>query len=65
MNDTAPEYLSYSQFDTYSSCGWKWYLTRVMKVEEAPSVWSPGGTAFHAGADAVDYAIIKGQEVPF
>lgn len=64
--DDKPEYLSYSSFSTFLDCGWKWYLTRVMKVEEQPAVWLPAGTAIHSAADAIDHAIFKrDQEVPF
>lgn len=60
-----PTYLSYSQFSTYQDCGWKYYLTRIAKVEEEPAVWLPAGSAVHAACDAIDHALIKESEVPF
>lgn len=60
MSDSSkPGYLSYSQYTTYSTCPWQWYLTRVEKVPEDPAWWFLGGTAVHSAADAVDHAILK------
>lgn len=53
-----PSYLSYSQFTTYQSCSWSYYLTRVEKVEELPAWWFAGGTSVHAAADAIDHALL-------
>lgn len=60
-----PGYLSYSQFSTYLECQYKWFLTRVLKVDEEPAVWLPAGTALHAAADSIDRELIREQEVPF
>ena len=59
INGETPGYLSYSSFSTYSKCGWEYFLTRVLKVEEDPAIWFPAGTAVHAATDAIDYALIK------
>lgn len=59
------EYLSFSAFNTLTECGEKYRITRLLKVDEGPTFWFAGGTAFHTGCDAVDYAILNDQEVPF
>lgn len=55
----APSYLSYSQFTTYQSCPWSYYLTRIERVDEDPAWWFLGGTSVHAAADAIDHALLK------
>jgi len=57
----APEYLSYSQFTTYLQCSEKFRLTRMLKLEEDPAWYFAGGTAVHAAADAIDYALLEGK----
>lgn len=57
-----PGYLSYSQFTTYLNCGWSYVLTRIEKVEEDPAYWFAGGTAVHTAADAIDHALLAGQQ---
>ncbi len=42
---------SYSRLDTYLKCPEMYRWKYVEKVPEAPAVWSPGGTAFHAVAE--------------
>lgn len=45
---------SHSQLSDYLHCGWAFRLKRFKKVQEAPSVWLPGGRAFHAATEAFD-----------
>ena len=45
---------SYSQLADYLHCGWAYRLKKVKRVEETPSVWLPGGTAFHAATEEFD-----------
>lgn len=59
------EYLSFSSFNTLTECGEKYRITRLLRVEEGPAFWFAGGTAFHSACDAVDYALLEDQEVPF
>jgi hypothetical protein len=59
MEQTIPEYLSYSQFTTYLQCSEKYRLTRILRVDEDPSWWLAGGTAIHAACDAVDFQLLK------
>jgi ATP-dependent helicase/DNAse subunit B len=51
---TLPEHASYSAISTYLSCGWQYYLGRVLKLEEENSVWSVGGSAFHRATEIYD-----------
>ena len=55
----APEHLSYSQFTTYLECGEKYRLNKIIQVDEDPSWWLAGGTAVHAGCDAVDFQLLR------
>lgn len=60
-----PDYLSYSAFSTLTQCGELYRLTRIEKVEEPPAIWFAGGSGFHSGCDAIDYAILESEVVPF
>ena len=55
---TNQEYLSYSQFTTFLSCGEKYRLTRILKLEEDPAWYLVGGSAIHAAADAIDLQLL-------
>jgi hypothetical protein len=45
---------SYSQLTDYTHCAWAFRLKRIVRVKERPSVWLPGGKAFHAATEAFD-----------
>ena len=49
-----PAHISYSAFTTFLTCGYQYYLGRLLKVPEEPSVWSAGGRAFHLAAENWD-----------
>jgi hypothetical protein len=49
-----PPYRSYSQLTEYMKCGESFRLTRRVGVKEQPSVWLPGGTAFHNTTERYD-----------
>jgi ATP-dependent helicase/DNAse subunit B len=51
---TLPEHLSYSAFTTYLTCGYQYYLGRLLNKQESPSVWSVGGSAFHLACENYD-----------
>ena len=42
---------SYSRLDTWQQCPQAYKAKYVDKIPEQPSVWSPGGTAFHTVAE--------------
>lgn len=46
--------MSYSAFTTYLTCGYQYYLGRLLNKEEVPSVWSVGGSAFHLACETYD-----------
>lgn len=49
-----PPYRSYSQLTEFMRCGESFRLTRRVGVKEKPSVWLPGGTAFHNATERYD-----------
>lgn len=49
-----PPYRSYSQLTEWMKCGESFRLTRRVGVKEQPSVWLPGGTAFHNATERYD-----------
>jgi hypothetical protein len=49
-----PEHISYSAITTYIDCGFQYYLGRLLQKQEAPSVWSVGGSAFHLACEIYD-----------
>jgi ATP-dependent helicase/DNAse subunit B len=49
-----PEHISYSAFSTYLTCGYQYYLGRLLQKQEEPSVWSVGGSAFHLATELYD-----------
>jgi len=51
---TLPEHISYSAFSTYLTCGYQYYLGRLLEKQEEPSVWSVGGSTFHAATEMWD-----------
>ena len=51
---TLPEHISYSAFSTYLTCGYQYYLGRLLAKQEEPSVWSVGGSAFHLACETYD-----------
>jgi ATP-dependent helicase/DNAse subunit B len=53
-NYELPPHVSYSAFTTYLTCGYQYYLGRLLKLEEEPSIWSAGGRAFHHAAELWD-----------
>jgi ATP-dependent helicase/DNAse subunit B len=49
-----PAHISYSAFTTYLTCGYQYYLGRLLQLPEEPSVWSAGGRAFHYATELYD-----------
>lgn len=50
-----PDYRSYSQLTEFMKCGESYRLSRRVGIKEAPSVWLPGGTAFHNTTEHIDH----------
>lgn len=53
-----PAYRSYSQLTTWMTCGEQYRLTRRVGIKEKPSVWLPGGTAFHNTSEYIDHGTL-------
>ncbi len=45
-------HISYSQWNTYTSCPRSWYLSKVRQAEERQSWYIPIGSAVHEGVEA-------------
>ena len=54
-----PEHVSYSSITTLLSCGYRYYLTRIQKVEEQPAAWTLGGSAVHKATEIYDLELWK------
>jgi putative RecB family exonuclease len=51
---TGKNYVSHSALNTWLSCGWQFYLSRIQHVPEQPSYWLAGGKAVHEGTELYD-----------
>jgi hypothetical protein len=49
-----PEHISFSSFNTWLECGWKYKLTKLDEVPEKHAVWLTGGTAVHRATELFD-----------
>lgn len=49
-----PSHISYSALTTWIDCGWKYYLTRMAKVDETPAWYLVGGNAVHEATEQYD-----------
>lgn len=49
-----PKHISYSSFNTWLECGWKYYLTKLKTVPEKHAVWFTGGSAVHKATERWD-----------
>lgn len=45
---------SYSQLSEWKQCSWRFYLRRLLRAQETPSVWTAGGLAFHKTTEMYD-----------
>lgn len=52
MTVKLPEYISYSQYNSYTRCPRDWYLGRIRRAEEAQAWYIPIGTAVHEMIEA-------------
>jgi putative RecB family exonuclease len=52
------EYISYSQYSSYTRCPRSWYLSKVRKAEEKQTWYIPIGSAVHTAVEMY----LKGQE---
>ena len=49
-----PKHISYSSFNTWLECGWKYKLTKLDQVPEKHAVWFTGGSAVHKATEMWD-----------
>lgn len=47
LEGMALDYISYSQYNTYTSCPRSWYLSKLRKAEEKQTWYIPVGSAVH------------------
>jgi putative RecB family exonuclease len=58
-----PAYRSYSQLTEWMKCGESFRLTRRIGIKEQPSVWLPGGTAFHNTSEHIDHDTLYQESI--
>jgi hypothetical protein len=56
-----PVHISYSSLTTWLDCGWKYYLTRLVKEQEAPTWYLIGGSAVHEATEAYDKSLYESE----
>lgn len=49
-----PEHWSFSQWQTFTQCGWQYKLERVDRIPTCPSVAAVGGSALHSWTEMHD-----------
>jgi hypothetical protein len=54
-------HLSYSQLETFLSCGEKYRLSRIVGVPEEPAWYLIGGSAVHEATEAYDRALFEAE----
>lgn len=59
-----PSHLSHSALTTFLSCGHKYFLSRVKRVEEKPAWWFIGGNAVHTASEEWDRYVEAGADAP-
>ena len=52
-----PAHRSFSQLGTYRRCQHLYYLTRILGIQEDPSVWLPAGSAIHTMIEKVNHEL--------
>ena len=57
-----PSHVSYSSMTTWIDCGWKYYLSRVVKEPEQPAWYFVGGSALHTATEMYDRALWEGEQ---
>lgn len=58
--DYEPRHLSFSTADGYKSCGTRFYLQKIARVEQRPGVAGTAGNAFHEATEDIDHLILAG-----
>lgn len=53
---------SHSQLNTFLHCGHQYYLQKVLRLPESPSVWLPAGKAFHSTTEDFDRDVLSSDD---
>ena len=57
-------YLSYSSFTMFVECGEKYRLKKIVGVDYSDAAWYfTGGSAVHAGSEAIDWQLLIDKAV--
>jgi hypothetical protein len=54
-----PAHVSYSSLTTWLDCGWKYYLSKVVKEAERPTWYLVGGSAVHTATEEYDKELFE------
>lgn len=72
FEDYEPRHLSFSSVDGYRTCGKRFYLQKIARVEQRPGLAGIGGNAVHAATEHIDrlifehgLEILDGDKPPF
>lgn len=52
-----PLHRSFSQLQTFQMCPHQWYLTKVERVPEQPSLYMEAGSAIHTMLERLNHVI--------
>lgn len=52
--------LSVSQYNSFTRCGYAWYLDRILKHWNRPAAWLPQGSAVHTVAEHIERSKLSG-----
>ena len=54
-----PSYVSYSGLSTWLQCGYQYFLTRMVDVDEVPAWYLIGGNAVHKATEDYDKQLFE------
>lgn len=54
-----PAHLSFSTIAAYRSCGKRFWLEKIAKVEQRPGLAALGGNALHTASERIDLMIFE------
>lgn len=58
-----PAHLSYSTINGYRECGKRFFLQKIVRVEQLPGLAAIGGNAVHSATELLDRAAFAGTDV--
>jgi len=54
-----PQHLSFSTVNSYRTCGKRFQLEKVFRLEQRPGLAALGGNAVHAASEVIDLLIFE------